>query len=331
MARKLAGSILIVGIALFWVGSGMWESLGWWTLAVPAILFAVALVWTYRTNATDVPEQKEPEQNLQYEIELAASEQRQEEIYRHHKQGGLTDKETLLVWLVFDDWIQLPLPKFYQDKVANADQVFMEFVRQGYFQAADAFTVAEKKLKVAQIKAIFLEHGLPLGGNKSELLERLFMRLPEVVADIVSQHQLYRPTERGRQIGIYLDEKQRSHAMEGTVAVARDHYLNELGYLKIHSVYFSGSLLQSTGQSNAIPNALSYHDDPATKRPGLDGGDGAVYAVAGRHYFEYRAAGDVGKPARIAAADGAGHHQLCAYRSRADSTLGLAGRSAGYT
>ena len=61
------------------------------------------------------------------------------------------------------------------------------------------------------------------------------MRLPEVAADIVSRHQLYRPTERGRQIGIYLDEKQRSHAMEGTVAVARDHYLNELGYLKIHS------------------------------------------------------------------------------------------------
>lgn len=235
MARKSAGSILIVGIALFWVGSRIWESLGWWTLAVPAILFAVALVWTYRTNATDVPEQKESEQNLQYEIELAASEQRQEEIYRHHKQGGLTDKETLLVWLVFDDWIQLPLPKSYQDKVANADQVFMEFVRQGYFQAADAFTVAEKKLKVAQIKAIFLEHDLPLGGNKSELLERLFMRLPEVAADIVSRHQLYRPTERGRQIGIYLDEKQRSHAMEGTVAVARDRYLNELGYLKIHS------------------------------------------------------------------------------------------------
>ena len=235
MARKSAGSILIVGIALFWVGSGIWESLGWWTLAVPTILFAVALVWTYRTNATDVPEQKEPEQNLQYEIELAASKQRQEEIYRHHKQGGLTDKETLLVWLVFDDWIQLPLPKSYQDKVANADQVFMEFVRQGYFQAADAFTVAEKKLKVAQIKAIFLEHGLPLGGNKAELLERLFMRLPEVAADIVSRHQLYRPTAHGRQIGIYLDEKQRSHAMEGTVAVVRDLYLSELGYLKTHS------------------------------------------------------------------------------------------------
>ena len=114
------------------------------------------------------------------------------------------------------------------------------------------------------------------------------------------------------------------------LAIRRDDAQSARGYLKIHSVYFSGSLLQSTGQSNAIPNALSYHDDPATKRPGLDGGDGAVYAVAGRHYFEYRAAGDVGKPARIAAADGAGHHQLCAYRSRADSTIGLASRPAGY-
>ena len=53
MARKSAGSILIVGIALFWVGSWMWESLGWWTLAVPAILFAVALVWTYLKTHSD--------------------------------------------------------------------------------------------------------------------------------------------------------------------------------------------------------------------------------------------------------------------------------------
>ena len=114
------------------------------------------------------------------------------------------------------------------------------------------------------------------------------------------------------------------------LAIGRDDAQSDRGYLKIHLVYFSGSLLKSTGQSSAIPNTLSYHDDPATKRPGLDGSDGAVYAVAGRHHFEYRAAGDVGKPARIAAANGAGHHQLCAHCGRADSTLGLAGRPSGY-
>ncbi|WP_255361280.1 MULTISPECIES: hypothetical protein [Eikenella] len=41
------------------------------------------------------------------------------------------------------------------------------------------------------------------------------------------------------------------------LAIGRDDAQSDRGYLKIHSVYFSGSLLQSTGQSNAIPNTLS--------------------------------------------------------------------------
>ena len=239
MARKSIGGILIMGAALLWIGSEIWAVLGWWTLAVPVVLFAVVFAWAHHASKAALAEQKrlgkQSEKERQYEIEMAASEQRQQEINRHRQQGRLTDKEALLVRLAFNEWIKLPLAKSYREKVDNADQVFMDFVRLGYFHAVDAFTVAEKALTVEQVKTIFREHDLPLGGNKSELLERLFMRLPEVAADIVSRHQLYRPTERGRQIGIYLDEKQRTHAMEGTVAVARDRYLNELGYLKIHS------------------------------------------------------------------------------------------------
>ena len=80
---------------------------------------------------------KQSEKERQYEIEMAASEQRQQEINRHRQQGHLTDKEALLVRLAFNEWIKLPLAKSYREKVDNADQVFMDFVRFAVTQKSE--------------------------------------------------------------------------------------------------------------------------------------------------------------------------------------------------
>lgn len=130
-----------MGAALLWIGSEIWAVLGWWTLAVPVVLFAVVLAWAHHASKAALAEQKrlgkQSEKERQYEIEMAASEQRQQEINRHRQQGHLTDKEALLVRLAFNEWIKLPLAKSYREKVDNADQVFMDFVRFAVTQKSE--------------------------------------------------------------------------------------------------------------------------------------------------------------------------------------------------
>ena len=58
MARKSIGGILIMGAALLWIGSEIWAVLGWWTLAVPVVLFAVVLAWAHHASKAALAEQK---------------------------------------------------------------------------------------------------------------------------------------------------------------------------------------------------------------------------------------------------------------------------------
>ncbi|WP_274570671.1 SAP domain-containing protein [Neisseria leonii] len=219
MAKKTGDGVLLILGLLVVVITFLWEAFGWWLLLPVAVfgLLIVLGVWGAEKPDTGRQSQQTEEEyraDLHQWLNEKIREGYEEEINAHQLRKPLTKKEEFLMCLAFESKIRLPLNLFFQQKIDQADQVFLTMVREGYFQAAEPYAVVDNSLTVEQIKQIFREHDLPLSGRKAELLDRLFAQLPEIAAEIVNENGFYTPTEKARTLGIYLDEKERSHSME---------------------------------------------------------------------------------------------------------------------